>query len=151
MDQALLKYSHHIHYARKNDPLWSLFCDNLLMNLQLMKKKHKFSIPTFPVEIISNIFKFFDANSLCRISMTSSIFCKYSSERELWANLLFREFNIKVEENDVKILKVMYKTNKELFDKVVNDSLMGVKYLKPINLNISLSLIVNFSFKKNLN
>ena len=147
MDQALLKYSHHIHYARKNDPLWSMFCDNLLMNLQLMKKKHKFSLAIFPVEIISNILKFFDANSLCKISMTSSIFCKYSSERELWASLLFRVFNIKVVLNDVKILKVMYKTNTELFNKIVNDSLMGVKYHKPINLNISSSLNAIFSNK----
>lgn len=100
---SLLKYAHHLHYARLYDRDWAAYCEILVVllwpNLARRRGLVSYTVVTeiedFPNDILQILLSYFDAKSLCAISMTCRLFHEYASNEKYWEHLLISKFNLK--------------------------------------------------------
>ena len=97
---SLLKYAHHLHYARSYDAEWAAYCERISAflwpnEISVMSHGNITKIEKFPNDIIMIILSYFDARSLCSIAMTCRLFHEYASDEEYWESLLVAKFNFK--------------------------------------------------------
>lgn len=66
---SLLRYNHHLVYARDHDPQWKAYCERMMYLLSAMRKMYictvsrKILLSDLPEEILIHIMRFFDYKS----------------------------------------------------------------------------------------
>lgn len=94
---SILRYAHHLSYARCHDAQWSAYCDELNRFLQGIRGviiMDDISIADFPEEIMIQIFAFLDYKSLCSIAITCKHYRILSEREDYWDHLMKTSFNI---------------------------------------------------------
>ena len=119
--RSLLKYAHHLHYARLYDREWAAYCEtltlllwpNLPTKIWLPSSTVLIEFEDFPNDVLMIILSYFDAKSLCAIAMTCRLFHEYASNEKYWEHLLISKFNLKSSQYIIKPFhgfKAVYRT-----------------------------------------
>ena len=99
----ILKYAHHLNYARLNDPEWRKYCSMLSevffqnSTLPTPKCTRKILLTDLPDELLMHILRYFDFKSLCYIAGVNRYFSQLSDREEYWENLMLTSYNISSE------------------------------------------------------